>query len=72
LEKRGLRWLLLAIEQEIEEALTGARYQRSAARRAQRWTRDGYVVVDGQKVPIQRGEVRVGTYELFSANAHPG
>jgi len=69
----GLRIMLLAIQQEAE-SLTGARYQRSAGRQAQRWSReDGFVVVDGQKVPMERGrlrrkngeEVRLGTYELF-------
>ncbi|HYM06733.1 MAG TPA: hypothetical protein VEU11_09250 [Terriglobales bacterium] len=69
----GLRVILLAIAQEAE-ALTGARYQQSADRKAHRWSReDGFVVVDGQKVPIERrrlrsksgGEVRLGTYELF-------
>ena len=69
----GLRIMLLAIQQEAE-SLTGARYQRSAGRQAQRWSReDGFMVVDGQKVPMERGrlrrkngeEVRLGTYELF-------
>ena len=69
----GLRMMLLAIAQEAE-ALTGARHQQSPDRQAHRWSReDGYVVVDGQKVPIERrrlrgksgGEVRLGTYELF-------
>jgi putative transposase len=69
----GLRIILLAMAQETD-ALTGARHQRSADRQAHRWSReDGYVVVDGQKVPIERqrlrgkngGEVRLGTYEMF-------
>ena len=69
----GLRIMLLAIQQEAE-ALTGARYQRASDRQAHRWSQeDGFVVVDGQKVPIERrrlrhkhgGEVRLGTYELF-------
>ena len=69
----GLQLILLAMAQEVE-ALAGARYQRSAGRQAQRWSReDGFVVVDGQKVPLERqrlrgkdgGEVRLGTYELF-------
>ena len=73
IREAGLRLMLLAIAQETE-ALTGARYQRSVDRQAQRWSReDGFVVVDGQKVPIERrrlrsksgGEVRLGTYELF-------
>ena len=69
----GLRMMLLAIQQEAE-ALTGARHQQCPERQAHRWSReDGFVVVDGQKVPIERrrlrgkngGEVRLGTYELF-------
>lgn len=69
----GLRMMLLAIQQEAD-ALTGERYQRGSDRQALRWSReDGFVVVDGQKVPMQRtrlrgkdgGEVRLGTYELF-------
>ena len=69
----GLRMMLLAIAQEAE-ALTGARHQQSPDRQAYRWSQeDGFVVVDGQKVPIERrrlrgkkgGEVRLGTYELF-------
>lgn len=73
IREAGLQLILLAMTQEIE-ALTGGRYQRSPDRQAQRWSReDGFVVVDGQKVPIERrrlrgrqgGEVRLGTYELF-------
>jgi transposase-like protein len=73
IREAGLQLMLLAMGQEIE-ALTGARYQRSPDRQAQRWSgEEGFVVVDGQKVPIQRqrlrgkngGEVRLGTYELF-------
>ena len=69
----GLRIMLLAMAQETE-ALTGARHERSSDRQAHRWSReDGYVVVDGQKVPIGRqrlrgkngGEVHLGTYEMF-------
>jgi hypothetical protein len=69
----GLRVILLAIQQEAD-ALTGARHHHGPDRQALRWSReDGFVVVDGQKVPIERrrlrskngGEVRLGTYELF-------
>ena len=69
----GLRTILLAIQQEAD-ALTGALHQHGPDRQALRWSReDGFVVVDGQKVPIERrrlrskngGEVRLGTYELF-------
>lgn len=73
IREAGLQLIVLAMAQEIE-ALTGSRYQRSPERQAQRWSReDGFVVVDGQKVPLKRqrlrgkdgGEVRLGTYELF-------
>lgn len=73
MREAGLRMMLLAIQQEAE-ALTGPRYERSPNRQAQRWNQeDGFVVVDGQKVPIPRRllrcregqEVRLGTYELF-------
>ena len=76
----GLQVMLLAMAEEIE-ALTGCRYQRLADRQAQRWSREhGFVVVDGQKVPIERrrlrskdgSEVRLGTYELFPADAEFG
>jgi len=69
----GLRTMLLAMQQEAE-ALTGPRYERSPNRQAHRWSQEeGFVVVDGQKVPIPRRrlrqregqEVRLGTYELF-------
>jgi len=69
----GLRVILLAIQQEAD-ALTGTRHQHGPDRQALRWSReDGFVVVDGQKVPIERrrlrskngGEVRLGTYQLF-------
>ena len=65
--------ILLAIQQEAD-ALTGSKHQRGAERQALCWSReDGFVVVDGQKVPIERrrlrgkdgGEVGLGTYELF-------
>lgn len=73
IRQTGLQLILLAMRQEME-ALTGARYERSPGRQARRWSQeDGYVVVDGQKVPLKRqrlrgkdgGEVRLGTYELF-------
>ena len=77
IRQTGLQLILLAMTQEME-ALTGVRYERSAGRQAQRWSReDGFVVVDGQKVPVERqrlrgkeGEVRLGTYELFQQTHH--
>jgi putative transposase len=73
IREAGLQLMLLAMAQETE-ALAGSRYLRSPDRQAQRWSREnGFVVVDGQKVPLERqrlrgkngGEVRLGTYELF-------
>ena len=50
----GLRVILLAIQQEAD-AMTGARHEHGPDRQALRWSReDGFVVVDGQKVPIER------------------
>src|SRR5215471_1547120 len=52
IRQAGLQLILLAMAQEVE-ALTGKRYQRSPDRQAQRWSREeGFVVVDGQKVPL--------------------
>ena len=54
--------------------LVGERSQRQAERTANRWgSEQGYCVVMGQKVPVQRPrvrivedkEVRLGSYELF-------
>jgi transposase-like protein len=73
MREAGLRLMLLAMAQEAE-ALSGRRYQPSADRQAYRWGHeDGFVLIDGQKVPIERqrlrgkkgGEVRLGTYEMF-------
>jgi len=73
IRQTGLQLILLAMTQEVE-ALTGGRYERSPGRQARRWSQeDGFVVVDGQKVPLKRqrlrgkdgGEIRLGTYELF-------
>src|SRR5919197_553060 len=70
----GLRIMLLAMELEAC-ALAGKRYEHLPTRDANRWGHEaGFVVVDGQKVPIPRirlrsktggGEVRLGTYETF-------
>src|SRR5450756_2680663 len=63
----------LVMEEEVRH-LAGERHQQHPARRAHRWGKeDGYCVVDGQKVPIQRTrlrtqenrEQRLGSYELF-------
>src|ERR1051325_12206679 len=54
----GLRVILQAIQQEAD-GLTGTRHQHGPHRQALRWSReDGFVVVDGQKVPIERRRLR--------------
>lgn len=64
------------MEEEVRH-LAGERHQQHAERRAHRWGQeDGYCVIDGQKVPIQRTrlrtkdkrEQRLGSYELFQRN----
>src|ERR1700730_7835259 len=61
------------MEEEVRH-LAGERHQQHEGRRAHRWGKeDGYCVVDGQKVPIQKTrlrtpdkrEQRLGSYELF-------
>jgi hypothetical protein len=73
LREAGLQLMMLVMEEEVRH-LTGERYEQNANRQAHRWGKEqGYCVVDGQKVPIQRvrvrskqqGEVRLGSYELF-------
>ena len=67
-----LQLLTLIMEDEVDW-MTGPRYERDAAKEIQRWGReDGSVVINGQKVPVQRprargegGEVKIGSYELF-------
>jgi len=53
--------------------MTGPRYERGADKEAQRWGHeDGSVVINGQKIAVQRprvrgeeGDVKIGSYELF-------
>ena len=67
-----LQLLRLIMEDEINW-MTGTRYERSGPKEVRRWGHeDGSVVINGQKVPVQRprargeeGEVKVGSYELF-------
>ena len=69
----GLQLMDLLMQEEVRE-LVGERSQRQAERSANRWGREqGYCVVMGQKVPVQRPrvrttddqEVRLGSYEMF-------
>jgi putative transposase len=66
------RLLLLIMEDEVS-SMAGPRYQRVEQRELQRsGHEEGSVVINGQKVPVQRprvrsdaGEVKIGSYELF-------
>jgi putative transposase len=73
LREAGLALMGLVMEEEVRQ-VAGERHQQHAERRAHRWGKeDGYCVIDGQKVPIQRTrlgtkekrEQRLGSYELF-------
>ena len=73
LRETGLALMHTVMEEEVRH-LAGERYQQHEGRRAHRWGKeDGYCVVDGQKVPIQKTrlrtkdkrEQRLGSYELF-------
>src|SRR6516165_11364028 len=67
-----LQLLTLIMEDEVGW-MTGPRYERGADKEIQRWGyEDGSVVINGQKVPVQRprargeeGDVKIGSYELF-------
>ena len=69
----GLQLMDLVMKEEVRD-LVGERSQRRTDRTANRWgSEQGYCVVMGQKVPIQRPrvrtiedqEVRLGSYEMF-------
>ena len=74
IRQSGLQLMQLMMEQEVRE-LVGERSEPNPERTANRWgTEQGYCVVMGQKVPIERPrvrnmetekEVRLGTYEMF-------
>jgi transposase-like protein len=76
LREAGLALMSLVMEEEVRH-WAGERHQQHTDRRAHRWGQeDGYCVIDGQKVPIQRTrlrtkdrhEQRLGSYELFQRN----
>jgi putative transposase len=76
LREAGLALMQLVMEEEVQY-LAGERHQQHDKRQAHRWGQeDGYCVIDGQKVPIQRTrlrtknnrEQRLGSYELFQRN----
>src|SRR6202171_5049834 len=73
LRHTGLELMHLVMDAEVK-SLAGERHKQHEQRRAHRWGKaDGYCVVDGQKVPIQKTrlrtpdkrEQRLGSYELF-------
>jgi putative transposase len=73
LREAGLALMKLVMEEEVRH-LAGERHQQHAERRVHGWGQeDGYCVIDGQKVPIQKArlrtkdhrEQRLGSYELF-------
>ena len=73
LRQAGLELMKLVMDEEVRH-LAGERYEQHDGRQAQRWgTENGYCVIDGQKVPIERArlrnsekrEVRLGSYEMF-------
>ncbi len=73
LRQAGLELMNLVMDEEVRH-LAGERHQQHEGRRAHRWGKeDGYCVVDGQKVPIQKTRLRtkdkreqhLGSYELF-------
>ncbi|HWS97379.1 MAG TPA: transposase [Candidatus Methylomirabilis sp.] len=67
-----LQLLMLIMEDEVDW-MTGPQYARGGPKDAQRWGgEDGSVVINGQKVPVrrprvrgERGDVKIGSYELF-------
>jgi putative transposase len=73
MRQAGLLLMMGVMEEEVRHVV-GERSVPNAGRQANRWGKEqGYCVVDGQKVPIQRTrvrdkanrEVKLGSYELF-------
>src|SRR6202166_4807881 len=73
MREAGLLLMMGVMEEEVRHVV-GERSVPNAGRQANRWGKEqGYCVVDGQKVPIQRTrvrdkanrEVKLGSYELF-------
>src|SRR5439155_25530963 len=69
----GLQVMELLMEEEVRQVV-GPRSERQENRKASRWgSEQGYSIVMGQKVPIERPrvrttenqEVRLGSYEMF-------
>jgi putative transposase len=73
MREAGLVLMMGVMEEEVRHVV-GERSVPNAGRQANRWGKEqGYCVVDGQKVPIERTrmrdkanrEVKLGSYELF-------
>ena len=73
MRQAGLDLMQLIMDNEVRQ-LAGEHYQRRQAEQSYRWGREkGFLVVDGQKVPIQRPRLRsddgheqpLGSYALF-------
>ena len=73
MRQAGLELMQLIMDNEVRQ-LAGEHYQRREAEQPYRWGREkGFLVVDGQKVPIQRPRLRsddgheqsLGSYALF-------
>ena len=73
MRQAGLELMQLIMDNEVHQ-LAGERYQRRENQQPFRWGYEkGFLVVDGQKVPIQRPRLRsddgheqpLGSYELF-------
>ena len=73
MRQAGLELMQLIMDNEVRQT-TGERYQRRAPEQPFCWGREkGFLVVDGQKVPIEHPrlssedgrEQRLGSYELF-------
>jgi putative transposase len=73
IRQAGLQVMQLMMEEEVR-ALVGERSRPQLERKANRWgSENGYCIVMGQKVPIERPrvrtaedkEVRLGSYEMF-------
>ena len=73
MRQTGLELMQLIMDNEVRST-AGERYQRREAEQPFRWGREkGFLVVDGQKVPIKRPRLRseagreqpLGSYELF-------
>ena len=74
LRQAGLELMHLVMDEEVQ-SLAGERHEQHEQRRAHRSGKEeGYCVIDGQKVPIERTrlrnsekrEVRLGSYERCS------